>query len=318
MPTEGTPWQKFMVEPPPNWQVFIQPSGMAPNAENLNYLLQTEETIKLPINHSSRLAQGRRYYERFIEMYGSEDHPWIKRYVYAEYGEDPSGEAVFRATFNRGFHVRGDRDRPGYTLILAQDFGAIHGHWSVRSTIWADCWCTRKFRPPTSGWKSTSRSMLRPRLYGGKYIGSKVVVVGDPSGVAKGTIAEESCFDAFKRWASRRSRRRPTTSTSDCGRSRRCSAGRSMGGPALVINRRQGCPFLVRAMAGSYRYKKHPAGGLRAIPEKFDAEGASHVADCLQYAALIVSGGLVQEFGRRLIPRTRKQERPRVSAAGWT
>ena len=41
-------------------------------------------------------------------------------------------------------------------------------------------------------------------------------------------------------------------------------------------------------------------------------------ADCLQYVCLVVHGGLVNEFARRLIPRTRKQERPRVSAAGWT
>ena len=104
MPTEASDWAKLMNDPPLNFQIFRQPSGLAANAENLNYLVQTEETAKLPVDHPERLAQGRKYYERFLELYGS-DHPWVKRYVHAEFGEDPSGEAVFRATFNRGFHV---------------------------------------------------------------------------------------------------------------------------------------------------------------------------------------------------------------------
>src|SRR5262252_3676146 len=96
LPTETSEWAKFMQGPPPNWQVFIQPSGMAHNAENLNWLLQNSDTLALPFNHPTRLAQGRKYYEQFLTMYG-DAHPWVKRYVYAEYGEDPSGEGVFRA-----------------------------------------------------------------------------------------------------------------------------------------------------------------------------------------------------------------------------
>ena len=316
MPTEASDWAKLMNDPPLNFQIFRQPSGLAANAENLNYLVQTEETAKLPVDHPERLAQGRKYYERFLELYGSE-HPWVKRYVHAEFGEDPSGEAVFRATFNRGFHVRETMIVPGYNLILAQDFG--RNPWTLVCQVdHLGRLLVHEEIPATNiGLEKHIEEQVRPRLYGGKYTGAKVVVVGDPSGVAKGTIAEESCFDALKRLGFA-SFPAPTNDIDKRLRAVETLLGRQVsGGPALVINP-QGCPFLVRAMAGSYRYKKHPAGGLRAIPEKFDAEGASHVADCLQYAALIVSGGLVQELGRRLVPRTRKQERPRVSAAGWT
>ena len=78
-PTELTPWHKFMTEPLSNWQIFTQPSGLAPNAENLNYLVQNEKTILLPINHPDRIAQGRRYYERFVETYG-ENSDWVDVY----------------------------------------------------------------------------------------------------------------------------------------------------------------------------------------------------------------------------------------------
>ena len=40
--------------------------------------------------------------------------------------------------------------------------------------------------------------------------------------------------------------------------------------------------------------------------------------DCLQYVALVVHGNLVHEFARRLVPRTKRQERPRITAMGWT
>ena len=75
-------------------------------------------------------------------------------------------------------------------------------------------------------------------------------------------------------------------------------------GPALMVSR-AGCPFLIRAMAGGYRFTKTKAGALRVVPEKNDKEGFSHVADCLQYAALIAHGNLAIEIARRLRPRSR-------------
>ena len=61
MPTEMTPWQNFMENLPPEWSKFVQPSGMSPNAENLNFLTQTDATFALPFNHPVRIAQGRTY-----------------------------------------------------------------------------------------------------------------------------------------------------------------------------------------------------------------------------------------------------------------
>ena len=122
-PVELSDWHKFMIDPPPNWQIFVQPSGMSPHAENLNYLLQTEDTRALPLDHPDRLAKGRQYYEQFIDMYGA-NHAWVRRYVYAQYGDDPTGEAVFKATFKPSFHVVPETFViPGYPLIIGQDFG---------------------------------------------------------------------------------------------------------------------------------------------------------------------------------------------------
>jgi hypothetical protein len=317
LPVELSDWHKFMTEPPPNWQVFIQPSGMSPAAENLNYLLQTEETKSLPFNHSVRLAQGRKYYEQFLQMYGSE-HPWVKRYVYAQYGDDPSGEAVFRASFKPSFHVVADTlVIPGYPLIVGQDFG--RNPWSLIGQVDHLGRLLIHLEVPATnmGLEKHIEQNLRPKLFSDKFIASKTILVGDPSGISKGTIAEESCFDALKRMGLP-AFPAPTNDVDPRLRAVETLLGKQInGGPALLINGR-GCPWLVRAMSGGYRYKKHKDGGLRTVPEKFDKEGFSHVADCLQYIALVVHGGLVHEFARRLTPRPRLQDRPRITAAGWT
>jgi len=70
-------------------------------------------------------------------------------------------------------------------------------------------------------------------------------------------------------------------------------------------------------MSGGYRFVKTKQGALKATPDKNDPEGYSHVADCLQYAALVVHGNMMDYITTRLNPR-KKPMQPRVSALGWT
>jgi hypothetical protein len=316
MPIEMSEWHKFMTEPPNNWQIFIQPGGMTPDAENLNYLLQTDETRNLEEDHPLRIAQGRKYYEQFLETYGS-DHPWVKRYVDAVYGDDPSGEAVFRATFKPSWHVVDDTMViPGYPLLIGQDFG--RNPWSVIGQIdhMGRLLIHEEVSATNVGLEKHVNEKLKPRLFSNKFVGSRAIVVGDPSGVAKGTIAEESCFDALRRLGLA-AYPAPTNDIDARLRAVETLLGRAVNaGPALCINR-TGCPWLVRAMSGGYRFSRRKEGGLRAIPEKFDAEGFSHVADSLQYVSLIVSGNLMSYLTQRAFPR-KPSERPKISAAGWT
>lgn len=315
MPNDLDPWAKFMQEPPPNWQVFIQPSGMAANAENLNHLLQTEETRKLPFNHPGRIAQGRKYYENFLNMYGSES-AWVKRYVYAEYGADLSGESVFRASFQPNFHIVNELTAiPGYSLIISQDFG--RNPWSLICQVdhMGRLLVLEEIPAANIGLEKHVNEKLKPRLFA-KYAGCRFIVVGDPSGVAKGTVAEESNFDALKRLGLPAY---PAPSNSIDVRLRAVEAllGKQVnGGPALVISR-SGCPWLCRGMSGGYRFKKNMEGVLRALPDKNSPEGFDHVCDCLQYVAQVVNGGLVNQYIQRAIPRRRTVQES-VSAAGWT
>ena len=323
MPTEMTSWQQFMENLPPDWQKFIQPSGMAPNAENLNWLLQTDATMALPLNHPVRLAQGRKYYERFVQMHG-EQSDWVKRYVYAQYGDDPSGMAVFKASWRSDFHIVNDTQLiPGYPIIVAQDFG--RNPWSLicQADHMGRLIVHEEVAGNNTGLENHVNLSLRPRLLQDKYLGFKVALVGDPAGVSKGSIAEESCFDALKRLGFP-AFPAPTNDIEPRLRAVEALLARQTnGGPTLLVNR-TGCPWLCRAMSGGYRYAKSKQGVLKPQPDKeagadFNGQRVafSHVADCLQYAALIIHGGMAGYIAMELRPRGHKK-RERMPANAWT
>jgi hypothetical protein len=324
MPVEMSPWFTFMENMPPDWQKWVQPSGIAPEAENLQWLVQTDQTIALPENHPVRLARGREYYTRLISMYG-ENSDWVKRYVYAQYGDDPSGAAVFKNTFKANFHVVDETLLiPGYPLLVAQDFG--RNPWSLicQPDHMGRLIVHEEVPGINVGLEKHVQESLRPRLMQSKYLGLRTALVGDPSGVAKGTIAEESCFDALKRFGFA-AFPAPTNDIEPRLRAVEALLGRQTnGGPTLIINR-AGCPWLVRAMSGGYRFAKTKQGGImKATPDKdygADFNGIkvafSHVCDDLQYAALVVHGGMLPYIRTHLAPRPRAPG-PKVSSAGWT
>lgn len=311
MPSEGSDWHKFMTNPPPDWQIFIQPGGMEPDAENLEWLMQTPKTLLLPQDDPERRAQGRTYYERFIRS-NSED--WCKRYVHAQYGDDPSGSAVFKDSFNRNFHVvKGVEPVVGHPLIVGQDFGRDpcsvicqvdhKGRFLVLEEVLAE----------DIGLELHIERSLRPALMHQRYFGRPIAIIGDPAGKAKGSIYEETSFDALKRMGFM-AFPAPTNDLDPRLRSiESFLLAQRDGGPAMLIDEER-CPTVARALGGGYRYAKTRSGQRKPTPDKNEY---SHVIDALQYAALAANGGMVSVIGRRLERRPRREPR-RVSAAGWT
>jgi len=311
-----TPWHTFMENLPADWQKFVQPSGLSVDAENLDWLVQNAESIKLPIGHPARIAQGRRYYERFCEMYG-DDSDWVKRYVKAEYGDDPSGAAVFKQSFRSNFHIVPETLLiPGYPLLVGQDFG--RNPWSLicQADHMGRLLVHQEVPATNIGLEKHVQQNLKPVLLSDKYLGYRVAIVGDPSGVAKGNVSEESCFDALKRMGLP-AFPAPTNDIEPRLRAVEALLARQTnGGPTLMINAK-GCPMLCRAMAGGYRFTKTKKGAMKSKPEKDDPEGYSHVADDLQYVALVIHGGMTDFITQRLYNRKKRPER-KISYMGWT
>lgn len=312
MPSEGSDWHKFMaLDTPPDWQIFIQPSGLSEEAENLEWLTQTPETLKLPVTDERRRAQGRTYYERFIRS-NSED--WCKRYVHAEYGDDPSGSAVFRESFKIAFHVADEVDPvSGYPLIVGLDFGrdpcAVITQIDHRGRLLV----LEEIIAEDIGLELQLNRAIKPQLMQERYIGKSIVVVGDPAGMQRSTMYEETSFDLVKR-AGFMAYPAPTNDVD-----KRINAVESYllaqrdGGPAMLIDR-QRCPTLVRALSGGYRYAKTRAGVRKPKPDK---NQYSHIADALQYACVAAHGGMTNMLAAKLSGARRREPR-RISAAAWT
>ena len=311
MPEENSDWYKFMTEPPPDGQIFIQPGGLTEDAENLEWLTQTPETLKLPVDDPVRKAQGRKYYERFIR---SNSDSWCKRYVHAQFGDDPSGTAVFRESFSLHFHVFDEVDPVStYPLVVGLDFG--------RDPCAVICQPDHKGRllvleeivAEDIGLELQLQRAIRPALMQERYLGKAVVIVGDPAGKQRSTLYEETSFDMVKRHGFK-AYPAPTNDIS-----KRINAveswllGQRDGGPAVLIDGSR-CPTLVRALNGGYRFGKTRGGVRKALPDKNEY---SHIADAFQYACVATHGGMTDMIASKLLnPRRRTTQR--VNSSAWT
>lgn len=313
MPTEGSPWHRFMdVETPPDWSIFIQPGGMSEDAENLEWLNQTPDTLKLPPDNEIRRAQGRKYYERFVRS-NSED--WCLRYVHAQYGNDPSGSAVFRESFKTSFHVVDELEPiSSYPLLMGLDFG--------RDPCAVICQPDHKGRllvleeiiAEDMGLEVQLQRGIKPVLMSERYLGRSIIVVGDPAGRQRSTLYEETSFDLIKRYGLR-AYPAPTNDISKrIGAVEAWLLGQRDGGPALMIDR-QRCPTLIRALSGGYRYAKMKNGMRKPTPEKNEY---SHIADALQYACVTAHGGMGEMLATKLLSGRQRAQRQRVNASAWT
>jgi hypothetical protein len=310
-PTEGTPWAMAMEDPPPDWQIFKQPSGLAENAENLAYLLQTPEMLKLPVDDPKRIAQGRLYYERLSRNRNS---AWVTRYVLAQFGPDPSGAAVYSGTFRTSFHVVASLEPiKGRPLIVGQDFGRDPWGVIVQEDHRGRLLVLEEIEAEDTGLINHCRTTLRPRLMQSRYQGLSIVVVGDPAGNTRSQYDEKTAFDILK--AEGFACIPALTNDIDT----RISTVESYllqqrdGIGAMLIDR-QRCPKLIQGMNGMYRYSKTSLDVSRPVPDKNEW---AHVNDALQYAALACGGTrTAQSLARKLYPR--RSNVPQVSAAGWT
>lgn len=320
MPTEGTPWHTIMaVDTPPEWQIFIQPGGMDPNAENLQWLNQTPDTLKLGEDNPARLAQGRLYYTR--QLHGN-NPDWVRRYIHAQYGNDPSGTAVFRETFRpqtpdgKPWHVT-DSIAPiaSKPLIVGQDFGrdpcAVIGQLDNLGRLLI----LGEVNSHEMGLELHIQMSLKPMLMQPRYMGMMLMMVGDPSGAARDTLYEETCFDLLKKSGFNAY----PAPTNNLDARLRAVEGFFLGargaGPAILIDK-QNCPQLVRALNGGYRFAYTRQGMAKPQPEKNEF---SHIADAFQYLCLACHGGLTNMLSTRLLrQRNSTSVAPAPSAAGWT
>lgn len=282
---------------PEGWEFFDQPSGLSPEAENLE-----------------NLPDG--YYQRI--MAGKEED-WIKVYVHGEYGYLVEGKPVF-ASFRDGVHVSAEVLEPigDLPLSIGADFGLtpaavigqrqVDGQWRILAELCMEDAGVVRFAETLAGFMA--------QHFGGAPLGT---CWGDPAGAYRDqqerTALELMTTHTGWKW-------RPAP----CGNNDltirlevvKGALGRLIDGkPGIVFSPK--CPTLREAMNGRYHYRPIRSAGSDLGHQEFREEphknSYSHVADALQY--LLLGGGeaqVVRVIGGR---RGEQGDRQRFAESDW-
>lgn len=297
---DSNPWsvasayhETFMLEPKPGWALYHQPGGLEPNAENAE---------NLPPNYYENLANGR-------------DPEWVRVHVGSEWGDDLSGQAVFRRSFKPDIHAI-DLDtvsiNPFRPVMIALDFGRTPTALVTQVGNDGCLWFLDEVATEDMGLRQMLRDRLKPLLWGEPYGGRRMFVIADPAGAQKSQLAEENAFDVLREEGFT-AYPAPTNEVA-----KRLLALEKLlmatNGLKIVRNR---CPQLLRALASEYKYRRKKTGDLDELPEK--SHPWSDLADCAQYAAMGVNANYtaldLRRTGREAMARA---QRPQVTAGGWT
>lgn len=292
---KDSPWyEKLENNLPSNWEYFIQPGAFDDGAENVENLPDT-------------------YYQDLIEANTEE---WAEMYIHNRYGESLDGQAVYKNSFNRKFHVASGplKPNPMMPLVIGMDFArwpaAVLGQIDPRGRllVYAELECEN------TGVEKFAREHLLPLLHSSRFAGIPCYVVGDPSGVSRGEVGEESVFDALKRigflaYPAMTNNIEPRIRSVE-----KYLLQQRDGGAALLVD--PGCVKLIDGFVSKYRFRKKKSGEFEDKPDKA-ARPWADLHDALQYLAL---GTAKTIYGKAMLKldRSRAEPQQRISPAAWT
>lgn len=275
-PMLDTFWHDMIVNPPENAEIFVQPPAVIevdgrdrvnPAAENLMFLMDG-------------------YYDNLLKANSEE---WVDVYLKNKFGVGNAGQAVYRSTFKRSFHVATSAIAPmsgaAFPFVVGMDNGlqaaatVMQGDPRGRVNVLGECMVPQN---ETMGVETFLDRLLVPYLvarFGGKR--DQFVFVLDPacfqrSQVNEATIAQAVAARGFKTLRA---------STNDPEKRQAALEGllnRQIDGrAAFVVD--PGCRHLADGLEWGFRFKKAPHGQLSTTRDK---TWHSHLSESAEYAAM--------------------------------
>jgi hypothetical protein len=283
-------YEQFEVTKPKGWEIFKQPGGREPGAENL-------------------AALGATYYEDMMD--GATDD-FIRVHVDGSYGRSLVGRPVYEASFIKDFHVSKEPliplDFEAYPIIIGMDFGrtpaAVFGQRTARGAVHI----LDALYEENIGLEKFLEEYVKP-LISQRFPRNRIIVVGDPAGWVKSQLSEESVSDVFKRQYMVAVRAPTNDPEKRIAAVEKLLARQTDGKAAFLIDPR--CRHLIQGLYGGYKYKRKQSGEYETTPMK---DEFSHDNDALQYFCL----GLDATGGAALLQNNGRRDVISVSAAGWT
>lgn len=271
-------WYDYLFEKKPaNVQLYLQPSGFAPDAENLE-----------------NLPGGAKYYQSLT--IGKSPH-WIKQFIEGVWGFSLAGKPVV-PTFNSQIHVSATPLVPNafLPLVVGYDPGVggsamLFGQMDldgrllvydelVQEDYGTDRLCSDRLKP-----------LLRTR-----FPDYEVIIAPDPAADQRATSNEKSSVDILKghphnftvKFPDMNNRLEVRLNAVEHFTTRLTTRG-----PALVIDPR--CKALIRALNGGWRYSMDRKGKRSDEPEK---NHHSHAGDGFSYLARYFEHNVAREARR--------------------
>jgi hypothetical protein len=288
-----SPWFDLLEQNlPPNWEYFVQPSALSPQADWLQYLPPS-------------------YYTDLIQ---SNTPEWVAQYIENEYGESLDGQAVYKHSFsNRHIAENALIPYPGSPLLVGMDFA----RWPAAVICQIDArgrfLIFAEVQRENCGVEKFVLENLLPLLSSERFGRCPRFIIGDPSGAQRSQIGEESVFNALTRIGFAAY---PAVTNQIEARIRAVEKFliQNRGDtPALLID--PSCHVLIEGFKWRYQFIKKKSGMLEAKPDKIRPWADVH--DALQYACL----GTAQSTMTRAMVNLRSAQgnsAPAPSAAGWT
>lgn len=265
------------------WDVFKQPSGRSPYAENIE---------NLPEGYYDTQGRSEEYTRVFID---------------GEYGLSLAGTPVFKY-FRPDYHMAKTTLRPitngTRPVIVGMDLGltpaAVIGQQDPRGRALV----LAEAVSYDMGIQRFMRTVLKPLLYE-KFAGAPIIIVVDPAGTQRAQTDERSAVDIIKAEGFRVMPARTNNITPRIAAVDDYLMRQVDGDPGFLMD--PSCIRLKAALMGGYRFKKNGDG----LEKSGDAGKHSHIGDAISYLMMHI-GSL--DSGAMMHTR---REVKRVDAKGW-
>ncbi len=275
-PMLETYWHNMIVNPPTNAAIFIQPEAIDadgnvnPLAENLRFLDEN-------------------YYPNLIAANSEE---WLDVYLRNKFGAGNAGQAVYKSTFKKSFHISKEHLVPMtgtvYPLIVGMDNGLQAGAGILQQdprgivNLLGECFVPAH---ETMGVETFMDRLLIPYLNNKFKAGrDRYVFVLDPACFQRSQVNEATIAQAVMA----RGFHVVKASTNDPEKRQAALEGllnRAVdGGPGFRIDPR--LKHIADGLEWGFRFKKAPHGQLSTTRDKTHH---SHTIEGLEYAALHVN-----------------------------
>ena len=257
----------------PRTEVFHQPSGLSPEAENI-----------------PNLEKG--YYDN-LAIGKSLD--FVRVYVHGEYGFVSDGKPVYH-NWMPTIHIAPliIKPTPGYPLICGWDFGVDAGVSAIFGQMLTNgpkLNILYEFVAEDMGVRRFIEYIVKPHIMN-EYGGFNIYHTGDPSGVKRSDIDERTCFQEIKKhFFTDPIPARSNTLTArydavDTWLTKWAGAGND-GKPLPAFQVSPNCEMLIQGFNGGYRMRRLLVSGYDKYEEKPEKTIESHPHDALQYLALL-------------------------------